>query len=120
MKRDTAAAETSIADLQDLRAFCQVVDLGSITAAAKALGETKGSVSRRLTRLERALGVVVVQRSPRRVQATEDGIAYRARVGRALELLDDAAVQVQQARTAPHGHLRITAATDIGLSVVAP
>src|SRR4051812_1755005 len=103
MKRHDVADGESAADLQDLRAFCQVVDLGSITAAAKALGETKGSVSRRLSRLESTLGVVVVQRSPRRVQATEDGMAYRARVGRALELLDDAATQVQQALTAPHG-----------------
>jgi DNA-binding transcriptional LysR family regulator len=97
-----------------------VVDLGSITAAARALGETKGTVSRRLTRLERALGVVLIRRSPRLVQATEDGLAYRMRVGRSLELLDDANATLQQARTTPSGHLRITAPLDLGVSLVAP
>ena len=72
MKPSVAGSETFDADLPDLRAFCMVADLGSITAAARVLGETKGTVSRRLTRLERALGVVLLRRSPRLVQATED------------------------------------------------
>ncbi|MGK3989452.1 LysR family transcriptional regulator [Sorangium sp. So ce136] len=120
MKRQVAKKETVDAELVDLRAFCLVVDLGSITAAAKTLGETKGSVSRRITRLEHALGVELLRRSPRRVQATEDGLAYRMRVGRALELLEDANVAVQQARARPSGHLRVTAPFDLGLSILAP
>jgi DNA-binding transcriptional LysR family regulator len=120
MKRQVAETETCITDLVDLRAFCLVVDLGSITAAAKALGETKGTVSRRLTRLERALGVVLVRRSPRLVQATEDGVAYRMRVGQALEVLDDANRSLQQAQATPSGHLRVTTPLDLGISIVAP
>ena len=107
-----------LGDLGDLRAFCLVVDLGSITAAAKRLGETKGSVSRRVTRLEGELGSVLLRRSPRLVQATEDGLEFRARVGRALELLDDAAAQVRGAHDAPQGHLRVTAPTDLALTVL--
>ncbi|WP_437317536.1 LysR family transcriptional regulator [Sorangium sp. So ce385] len=120
MKRQVVQKETIDADLLDLRAFCLVVDLGSITAAARTLGETKGSVSRRITRLEHALGVELLRRSPRRVQATEDGLAYRMRVGRALELLEDAHAAVQQARARPSGHLRVTAPFDLGLSLLAP
>lgn len=120
MKQQVAKTETIDANVADLRAFCLVVDLGSITAAAKTLGETKGSVSRRITRLEHALGVELLRRSPRLVQATEDGVAYRMRVGRALELLEDANVAVQQARSRPRGHLRVTAPFDLGLSILAP
>ncbi|WP_437335491.1 LysR family transcriptional regulator [Sorangium sp. So ce296] len=120
MKRQVVKKETIDADLLDLRAFCLVVDLGSITAAARTLGETKGSVSRRITRLEHALGVELLRRSPRRVQATEDGLAYRMRVGRALELLEDANAALQQARAKPSGHLRVTAPFDLGLSLLAP
>jgi DNA-binding transcriptional LysR family regulator len=112
--------ETQTKDLADLRAFCMVVDRGSITAAAKALGETKGAVSRRITRLERAVGSPLLRRSPRLVQATENGIAYRVQVGRALELLDDATTVLQDARATPSGVLRVTAPTDIGISLVAP
>ena len=100
--------ETQTKDLTDLRAFCMVVDRGSITAAAKALGETKGAVSRRITRLERAVGSPLLRRSPRLVQATENGIAYRVQVGRALELLDDATTVLQDARATPSGVLRVS------------
>src|SRR6218665_4131480 len=77
------------ADLRDLRAFCLVVDHGSLTAAARLLGETKGAVSRRLTRLESTLGVSLLRRSPRLVRPTGDGLLYPQRVRRAPHLLHD-------------------------------
>jgi DNA-binding transcriptional LysR family regulator len=120
MKRAVAAAETPAPDLQDLRAFCRVVDLRSITAAARSLGETKGTVSRRISRLESALGVLLLQRSPRSVAPTEEGTAYRARVGRALELLEDAHAEVQDGQRAPRGHLRVTAPPDLAVTMVSP
>jgi len=107
-------------DVRDLRAFCLVVDLGSVTAAAEALEETKGSVSRRLTRLEQALGVSLLRRSPRLVQPTEDGAAYRAQIGRALEILDAAGSELRGARDAPRGNLRVTAPNDLAVSLLAP
>ena len=119
MKRSVAQVETSAIDVTDLRAFCRVADLGSITAAARALGETKGSVSRRLTRLERALGTELLRRSPRLVQTTEDGALYRVRIGRALELLEEANAEVQHRRAVPAGHLRVTAPFDLGVNVFA-
>ena len=124
MKPQVAKTETSNRrqdeHLEDLRAFCLVVDHASITAAAKALGETKGTVSRRLTRLEQSLGVLLVRRSPRHVQATEDGLLYREAVGRGMDILDDARSAVQQSRTTPSGHIRVTAPFDLGVSVLAP
>jgi DNA-binding transcriptional LysR family regulator len=107
-------------DVRDLRAFCLVVDLGSVTAAASRLQETKGSVSRRLSRLEESLGVSLLRRSPRIVQPTEDGAAYRARIGRVLELLDDAGSEVRGARDAPRGNLRVTAPNDLAVSMLGP
>jgi len=112
--------ETLPADLMDLRAFCLVVDLGSVTAAAKTLGETKSSVSRRLTRLESRVGVTLVRRSTRLVQPTEEGARYRLRVGRALELLEDATSELQESHAAPRGLLRITAPQDLATIVLAP
>ncbi len=112
--------ETPLTDLVDLRAFCHVVDLGSITAAAKALGEGKGSISRRLTRLEDALGVRLLRRSPRLVQATDEGAAFRQQVGRALDVLRDAAQSIQHRGSAPSGHLRVTAPVDLAIGLLAP
>lgn len=104
-------------DLVDLRAFCLVVDQRSVTAAAKALGQTKGNISRRITRLERTLGVALLRRSPRVVQATEDGAAYRMQVGKILELLDDANNAVARSRATPSGHLRVTAPSDMAATL---
>src|SRR5512140_3468638 len=101
MPHGVHVSETLPSDLLDLRAFCLVVDLGSVTAAAKTLGETKSSVSRRLTRLESRLGVTLVRRSTRLVQPTEEGSRYRLRVGRALELLEDATSELREAHAAP-------------------
>ncbi|MDP2315732.1 MAG: LysR family transcriptional regulator [Pseudomonadota bacterium] len=110
----------TLPDLADLRAFCLVVDTGSITGAARSLGETKGSVSRRITRLERLLGVALLRRSPRLVEATEDGATYRQRLGPVLELLEETTTAVRQTRARPAGHLRVTAPNDLGVSVLAP
>jgi len=120
MSRTVADPTTSPHDVADLRAFCLVADLGSITAAAKTLGETKGSVSRRLARLEQRLGVSLVRRSPRLVQPTDDGLAFRQRVGHALELLDEATAAVQHTNATPRGRLRVTAPADLAVRLIAP
>lgn len=112
--------ETHSPDVADLRAFCLVVDQGSFTAAARILGETKGTISKRLTRLERIVGVRLLRRSPRSVQPTEDGAQYRVRVGRVLELLDEAQAVAQHASATATGHLRVTAPYDLATGVFAP
>lgn len=112
--------ETKEVDLRDLRAFCRVVDLGSVTAAAAVLGETKGSVSRRLARLEAKLGVPLLSRTARRVRPTEEGQRYRERVGRAVALVDEAGAELSGQRSEPSGVVRITAPPDLGVSLLAP
>ncbi len=106
--------------LADLRAFLRVVDLGSMTAAAKSLGETKGSVSRRIARLEKVVGLPLVRRSGRKAAPTEEGILYRQKAGQALDQLEDALAVVRQGRGRPTGHLRVTAPVGIGTLVLGP
>lgn len=108
MKHKVAILETQV-NLRDLRAFCAVVDKGSITAAGKALGETKGTVSRRISRLETTLGIALIQRVGGRAQATTEGLNYRQRAKEALEILDVAQTELRDQKVTPQGHLRITA-----------
>lgn len=71
--------------LNDVRAFCIVVELGSISAAAGTLGRTKGAISRRVTRLEGRLSTTLLARRPRAVSVTEEGLAFHIKVpGRLL------------------------------------
>lgn len=110
--------ETLNGSLEDVRAFCAVVEFGTVSAAARLLGETKGGVSRRLSRLERHLGISLLARTPRAVSPTEEGTAFYAKAREGLSLLDDAAGDARRSRSVPRGHLRVTAPMDIGIDVL--
>jgi DNA-binding transcriptional LysR family regulator len=113
-----AKTETFGGGLDDLRAFCAVVDLGTVTAAAASRGETKGSLSRRISRLEAALGATLMARHPRAVSPTAEGLAFYAKVQESLALLDEAAETARDARTIPAGHLRVTTSVDFGIELM--
>ncbi|MCJ2054198.1 LysR family transcriptional regulator [Methylobacterium sp. J-070] len=113
-----ARTETFRGGLDDVRAFCTVVDLGTVTAAAASLRETKGSVSRRISRLERALGARLMARTSRAVSPTAEGLAFYAKAQESLGLLDEAAETARDARTVPAGHLRMTTSIDFGIEVM--
>jgi DNA-binding transcriptional LysR family regulator len=63
----------TIQDLNDLHSFAQVVRHGGFTAAAKVTGEAKAKLSKRVARLERHLGVRLIERSTRSVRVTDVG-----------------------------------------------
>jgi DNA-binding transcriptional LysR family regulator len=113
-----AKTETFGGGLDDLRAFCAVVNLGTVTAAAASRGETKGSLSRRISRLEAALGATLMARHPRAVSPTAEGLAFYAKVQESLALLDEAAETARDARTVPAGHLRVTTSVDFGIELM--
>ena len=72
----------------EIATFLALVDRGGFTAAARGLHLSQPGVSARVRRLERALGVVLVDRSVRRLTLTPEGEAFlpQAReVARALE-----------------------------------
>lgn len=106
--------------LDDIRAFGSVVEFGSITAAASERGETKGGISRRVTRLEQRLGTTLLARRPRAVSVTEEGLAFYAKAREALSLLSDAVESASEAHSVPQGHLRVTAPVDFGLELLPP
>jgi DNA-binding transcriptional LysR family regulator len=98
-----------VGDVRDLRAFALACDLKSLTGAAEVMGESKATVSRRITRLETALGTALLRRSPRAIETTDDGTIYRTRVAEVLECLADANAVAHGARAIPSGQLRVTA-----------
>jgi DNA-binding transcriptional LysR family regulator len=114
MKSTVADYETLVNDVRDLRAFALTSDLQSLTAAARLMGESKATVSRRITRLETALGAALLRRSPRAIQVTDEGAVYRARVAEVLELLSEANAVAHGARALPSGQLRVTAPPGLG------
>jgi DNA-binding transcriptional LysR family regulator len=103
---------TATIDLNLVAAFVRVIEAGSFTAAAQALGLPKSSVSRRVSALEKELRVRLVQRSTRRLALTEAGRAYFERARAALAGLADAHTAVADMSQEVAGTIRVSAAPD--------
>src|SRR5688500_10939028 len=88
----------SFGDVQRLRAFALVVDLGSISGAASVLGYTQSAVSQQLAALEREVGTALVDRSQRPLRATRAGELLRPQVERVLAALGGAEAAVEDLR----------------------
>jgi len=100
-------ALTKFDRLASMETFLRIVDAGSLSAAAKQLGTTQPTVSRRLRALESALGVSLLKRSTHAMQLTETGERY---VARARELLDEwrgFEAAIRGADDEPEGTLRV-------------
>ena len=99
-------------DLNQVTAFVRVMESGSFTAAARELGLPKSSVSRRVSALETALRVRLLQRSTRQLVLTEAGRLYFERARAALHGLSDASAAVTDLSHEIAGPIRFTAGGD--------
>ncbi len=107
-------------DLTDLRAFVQVTDLMSVSAAARALGLPKSGVSRALARLEREVGAVLVERSTRHLRLSDAGTLFRPHALRILADVDEAGAALDGLAAVPSGTLRISLPFTVATALVAP
>jgi DNA-binding transcriptional LysR family regulator len=97
-----------MADLNDVRIFLKVAQFESISKAARSLGMSVSTVSRRLGFLESALGVSLVRRTTRRVTLTSQGREYFNQCQPPLSVIQDAERVLTQAQKKPEGILRIS------------
>ncbi|MET0506249.1 MAG: LysR family transcriptional regulator [Luteibacter sp.] len=107
-------------NLNRLAVFVALVRAGSFTAAAEQLGTTKAMVSQHLAKLEEELGVTLLIRSTRRMALTDAGERFHEDCARVLADAEDAITRLGECRDTPMGTLRVTAAGDHGIAVVAP
>lgn len=108
----TGALEATV-DLNRIAVFARVVEAGSFTAAAAALGLRKSSVSRSVAALEAELGIRLLQRTTRKLSVTDAGRAYYDRARDALAGLDEARQAVSSLGAEPRGLVRVTAPVDL-------
>ncbi len=107
-------------DTKSLALFVRVARLGSFAAAAKIAAIEPSSVSRSIASLEDRLGARLFQRSTRRVEITEAGRRFLARVE---PLLDEFAAAVEEIRTdrrIARGRLTLSASTAFGQLCLLP
>ncbi|MFI9832957.1 LysR family transcriptional regulator [Streptomyces sp. NPDC051913] len=90
-------------ELRQLRCLVAIVDEGTFTDAALALGVSQAAVSRTLASLERSLGVRLLRRTSRAVTPTGTGVRVVAHARRVLAEVDD----LVRDATSGHAQLRI-------------
>jgi DNA-binding transcriptional LysR family regulator len=106
-------------DLDGIAIFVKVMQAGSFSRAAKLLGMPNSTVSAKISALEKRLGVTLLQRTTRRLRATQAGEAYFQRCLRALEELQAAENELETSRGGePKGLLRLTAPVEVGHSLL--
>src|SRR6516225_6034989 len=104
-------------DLKPLAVFAEVVDAGSMSAAARRLGMSPSAVSQTIRALEQHGGVTLLHRSTRKLALTEAGERYYPHCQRLLEAARAAAQSLQQARDAPTGELRVSAPVGFAIHI---
>ncbi len=107
-------------DVNDMLIFAQVAESGGFTAAARILDMPKSTVSRRVSELEAALGVRLLQRTTRTLSLTDVGRVYADRCRELHIEVEEANELVVSAGLTPRGRLRVTAPIEIGRRYIAP
>jgi len=112
------AGRSGLDRIEDIELFVRVVERGSLTAAAVAVGLSVSLVSRRLSDLERDLGVRLIDRSSRMLVLTEHGREFHARAETILHVVREAEAALRSKADELRGTLRIclpTAAAETGV-----
>ena len=106
-------------EIEDIQAFVAVADAGGLSPAAQRLGVSKSIVSRRLARLEKSLGAVLLTRTTRGASLTEAGATFRehaARIAGEADAARDALSPTGKVR----GRLRVSAPLSFSATHFAP
>lgn len=106
--------------VSDLSLFLRVLDLGSISAAARSMDLSVAVASQRLKRLERDLGVRLLHRTTRQLHATPEGAALAAQGRVLVEDLEALTGDLRAAGQQVSGTLRVTIPASFGRQYVSP
>ena len=106
--------------IASMAAFTKVVGAGSFSGAAREMQVSQASVTKQIQELESWLGARLLNRTTRRLNLTEIGVAFYERSTRILEAVEEARNAAGALQTVPRGRLRINAPVSFGLLHLAP
>lgn len=110
----------AIALMPEMAVFVRVVEANSFSEAARQLGMTPSATSRAVSRLERALGTRLLQRSTRKLRLSESGQEVYAHC---LDMINAAEAVMEssgQFNQEPQGLIRVSVPKAVGRFVVHP
>ncbi|MBD3825297.1 LysR family transcriptional regulator [Stenotrophomonas sp.] len=97
-----------------MNVFVEVVERGSLTAAAEALEMSRAMVTRYLAEVERWLGARLLHRTTRRISLTAPGEAAVLRFRQMLAIGEELHGELANDNPEPHGLIRVTASVSFG------
>ena len=106
--------------LNDMALFVEVVKVRSFRKAAEALGMPNSTLSRRISGLEKAIGLRLLHRTTRRIELTEAGQLYFERCKRIVDEARLAHEQLGEMLARPSGLLRASLPVDFANIYLAP
>ena len=104
----------TINNLDDLRVFLKVADVGGFSAAAKVLGVSPTTISKQISRLENKLGVKLFERNTRSVRISSEGRNIKSCIKYAISIIDEVSSVARDSEKEIKGVIRITAPVAIG------
>jgi len=107
-------------DLEAWAIFAAVVEQRSFSGAADAIGLSKATVSKAITRLEEHIGQSLFHRTSRRLTLTEAGRPLADHAARILAEAHAAEEAARDAASSPTGRVRLAVPMSFGISNVAP
>ncbi len=103
-----------------MQVFARVATLGSLSAAARALGMSQTMATKHMAALEDRLGVKLLHRTTRRMTLTEAGRNYLDAIERILAELEAADAEASKETAQVRGTLRLSAPVSFGIREIAP
>jgi len=100
--------------------FVNVVQLGSLSAAARRCGVSPATVSRIIRSLEEDVGGRLLNRTSRKLNLTEAGAFYYGRIDQILHQIQEANGSVARLQANPRGTLRVHSRMLVGNQYIAP
>ncbi len=94
--------------------FVEIVDSGSLSAAARKLGKTRSNISHQLKLFERETGAQLLRRSTRSLELTQAGQIMYDHGQRMLEDLSTTRASIESLGQTLCGHVRISVPTGFG------
>jgi len=101
-------------DLNLLKTFTKVLELGSFTQAARVLKQPKSRISKAISRLEKELNVQLLRRTTRSVSATTAGQSLYLKTYPLIKDMEAELSQLTEQSQKLQGILRLSAPEDFG------